>query len=402
MQDITIKTLTNEDGTSSAPVAYVWPSVWRDGQLIKVWKEAKEVKISVSHDGEYATAVCLAASEEAYVEKSGYQSAPTKSAKKGEKTFPALIGGNLEEVLPVLRRTENLKQKEMKRNLAKDDKKATENGPNLIEPSSSLTLSSPKPKSDVSRHVLYIDWLAPLITSSDLLLAFPDAVRAQMISSPGTSSSLKAAYLTFRKPGKALKVLATCKNGVEINGRLARLRAEDLERMKTLPNQDLGIKEENDAHENLEINPESTKQDGKLDVGKITLLLKPLSPSATVADILEAFSDSPKSGIIRAYIPRDQDPQKHRKGYILFKYKRAAARALFTSQNGIEIAGQMARVRPADSRMEQMASSLELRTKSRGLDLEVEDAMTQEDEEFFTNAGEFLKLAEQGEIQGSL
>jgi len=65
MHDINIQSQLNSDGTSSAPTAFV---------SYKSWPEPREVKISISHDGDYATAVCLAAEDSAF-------SLPTNSLK---------------------------------------------------------------------------------------------------------------------------------------------------------------------------------------------------------------------------------------------------------------------------------------------------------------------------------
>jgi holo-[acyl-carrier protein] synthase len=59
MKDITIESVTKEDGSSGAPIA--WVDIWEGAKL----KEQREVKISVTHDGEYAMAVCLAGGDKA-------------------------------------------------------------------------------------------------------------------------------------------------------------------------------------------------------------------------------------------------------------------------------------------------------------------------------------------------
>ena len=55
MHDITISKLTEPGGQSPAPVAIV-----RNGSLAEGEGEDSIVQLSISHDGDYATATCLA------------------------------------------------------------------------------------------------------------------------------------------------------------------------------------------------------------------------------------------------------------------------------------------------------------------------------------------------------
>jgi hypothetical protein len=169
MHDIQIQSQTNVDGTSSAPLASV---------SSKLWPEPREIKISISHDGDYATAVCLAAEDTT-------SSPAPYTLPKADHT---IVGSDSDQTVASNHKESNTRTSRGQKKIPKSKKFTT----------------------DLTTRTICVSNISPTTTESTLLKTFSSFSSAIIANIPITPTGKLASFgfVTFEYRRDVIRVLS--------------------------------------------------------------------------------------------------------------------------------------------------------------------------------------------------